>query len=310
MRLAMMHSDGSATMSLQLLPGIVPRAPEETSLISIHSGSSNVGGNVGLPRGINPSWPTWQRRLDTTQDPFNLHKWAGLAWLLSSAGIIGLGSASGFTELPDGIEPVTNVFLLSTLVQSLSSIPMALRYRAHEPTVQRGFISSAISSITLAFLGWWVSPFAADHALGPEFATGWVVFCFLVDSLFNLAAFRDVSVAFEQLQALGKGSEDSPQKFADLFSALPLGLPLNIYTLQHMFTHIDMDLRDYVLNAITERGSSVELVFYTSMLSTIAIGVGNLAATLSHRKLISKDAENLLIVGAMAGVAAFNYRSF
>lgn len=301
-------------------PTSVLPLPADPRVPDYGGGSSSFGGgsiDVGtIPRTINTSWPTWRRRLDTAQDPHNLHKWAGLAWLLSSAGIVGLGSASGFTALPDGLEPVATVFLLSTLVQSLSSIPMALQYRTNEPTVQRGFISSAITSISLALVGYWLSPYAAPAAGGggPEYATGFVVFSFLADTLFSLAAFRDVSLALTQLQLLGRSAAvvggTAPQMYADLFAALPLGLPLNLYTLQAMYAHHDSGLRDYVIRALAERGTTVEVVFYTSMLSTVAIGVGNLAATLSHRKLISKNAENLLIVGSIAGVTAFNYRLF
>jgi hypothetical protein len=50
-------------------------------------------------------------------------------------------------------------------------------------------------------------------------------------------------------------------------------------------------------------------VYYASVVTSISVCVGNLAATLYHRKLISKDVENLATIGAIVVTLVFNIRA-
>jgi hypothetical protein len=60
---------------------------------------------------------------------------------------------------------------------------------------------------------------------------------------------------------------------------------------------------------IALNGSTPELVYYASVVTSISVCVGNLAATLYHRKLISKDVENLATIGAIVVTLVFNIRA-
>ena len=258
----------------------------------------------------NTSFSTWQRRLNTKQDSFNIHKWAGLGWWISSTLIFGAGAFSGFSDLPDSLEPVTYLFLLSTVLQSMSSIPMALQYRKNEPIQRRGFISSAITTTSLAFTGFWLSPFAND-SIEPVIAAAVIVVLVLADTIYSLTSFEDMKKLFgEKIQELDpvNHAKAAKEKFSTILTLVPVGLPMNAFLLQQMFAHSD-NVREYFLAVIQGRGSSGELVYYASMVTSIAVCVGNLAATLSHRKLISKDVENFATIGSLIVTLAFNIRA-
>ena len=85
---------------------------------------TNMAATIAIPKSklstknlINPNFPTWKRRLDTPQDRFNMHKWAGMGWTVASAGLLGYGLSSGFTEVPAILEPISYLFVVSTLAR-------------------------------------------------------------------------------------------------------------------------------------------------------------------------------------------------
>jgi hypothetical protein len=259
---------------------------------------------------------TWKRRLDTHEDPFNVHKWAGLGWIISSTLIFASGTLSGFTEVPAMLEPITYLFIISTIAQSLTSIPMAIKYRANEPAIQRGFISSAISSSSLALTGFWLGPFGDHNLLGahlsnlPDFGMALVALIMLGDSLYNLNALGDVKEILYKISDLDpvKDSKAISEKITEAFVTIPVGLPMNVAMLQQLWVHAT-DARTEFLNILVSRGSSSDMVFYASIVTSIAICVGNLAVTLRHRKLISDDINNLSTVGAVFVTVFFNLRA-
>jgi hypothetical protein len=253
-----------------------------------------------------PPLSTWKRRLNTSQDQFSIHKFAGFGWWLSSTVIFGAGAMTGFTQLPAVLEPFTYLFLFSTMIQSMSSIPMALQYRRNEPVARRGFISSAITTSSLAFTGYWLSPFGQGHPHPPT-AAAWIAALVLVDALYSLTSFGDMRNVAAALNANEK-DDKSPKKYSTLISMAPVGLPMNVVLLYHMVTHMD-HVRDYFLSVIALNGSTPELVYYASVVTSISVCVGNLAATLYHRKLISKDVENLATIGAIVVTLVFNIRA-
>lgn len=270
------------------------------------------------PTAINTNVQTWKRRLDTHEDPFNVHKWAGLGWILSSTIIFGCGTSSGYTDVPSFLEPVSYLFLLSTIVQSMSSIPMALKHRAHEPEIQRGFIASAISSVNLAFTGFWLGPFGdkaqsyfATHLNHvPDIGMLFVALALLGDSLWGLVSLTDMNARLTEINELDpiKDAKSIPDKITEAIVAFPIGMFLNIFMLQQLYVHAGNARSDF-LDIIVSHGSSSELVFYASMVSSIGIGVGNLAVTLHHRKLISADMNNFATLGSVVATVVFNLRA-
>lgn len=284
---------------------VVP--PTDSSLRIEQTGTTIEPSNR---RPVINSLSTWRRRLDTKQDPFDIHKWAGFGWWISSTLIFGIGAFSGFTHLPDMLEYVTYLFLLSTAVQSASAIPMALQYRKNDPVQKRGFIASAITSISLAFTGFWLSPFAND-SIDPIFAAALIVVLVLADSIYSLTQFEEIKILLaEKIKEIDptKRAQAVKEKITTIIPLVPIGLPMNAFLLQQMLAHAE-NVRDYFLTVIENRGSSAELVYYASVVSSIAICVGNLAATLRHRKLISKDMENVATIGSVVVTLAFNIRA-
>jgi len=283
----------------------VPQIPKATSEASVVIAETEKG-----PSFVVPPLATWKRRLNTKQDSFSIHKLAGLGWWLSSTVIFGAGAVTGFAELPKVLEPFTYLFLASTMVQSMSSIPMALRYRSNEPVARRGFISSAITTTSLAFTGYWLSPFAQDHP-HPPIAAAFIALLVSADAIYSLTSFGDMKKVADEIQennGIGNEEEAPARKYTTLISMSPVGLPMNAFLLYHMLGHLD-HVRDYFLSVIALNGSTPELVYYASMVTSISVCVGNLAATLYHRKLISKDIENLATIGAIVVTLVFNIRA-
>ena len=254
---------------------------------------------------LDPNVRRWQRRLDTHEDPFNIHKWAGLGWLLSSTAIVGCGLYSGFHEMPAILEPILYLFVLSTLAQSISSIPMAIKYRSHEPAIQRGFISAAISAASTAVTALWLSPYGDHNYFGfhlqnlPDVGLGLVALIMLGDSLYNFNAFidlKDMATKITELDPI-KDARAISIEVLESIKTFPVGLPMNAAMLQQLWVHA-ANARADCLDILVSRGSSSELVFYALAFTSIGASFGSLTTTLEHRKLISTSMNNCAIVSA------------
>lgn len=255
----------------------------------------------------------WQRRLDTNEDPLNIHKWAGLGWLLSSTAILGCGLFTGFQEVPTILEPISYLFVLSTLAQSMSSIPMAIKFRAHEPSVQRAFISAAISATSAAFTGFWLGPYGDHNYFGahltnlPDIGFALVAIIMMGDSFFNFNLFIDLKEIASKIYEMDpvKDASNISHEIIESFKRFPVGLPMNVFMLQQLWIHASNARVDF-LDIIVSRGSSSESVFYASMITSIAISFGSLTATLQHRKLVSDRVNNFANVSAVLITAIVN----
>jgi hypothetical protein len=189
------------------------------------------------------------------------------------------------------------------MMQPMSSIPMALQYRSNEPVARRGFISSAITTTSLAFI---------EPVCARSYAQSAALIALLVsvDALYSLTSFEDMKNEAAKIQASNDdtNNKQDAKKYTTLISMAPVGLPMNVFLLFQMIGHLD-NVRDYFLSVIAHNHSTPELVYYASMVTSISVCVGNLAATLYHRKLISKDIENLATIGAIVVTLTFNIRA-
>jgi hypothetical protein len=261
---------------------------------------------------FDPNLRTWKRRLDTHEDPFNVHKWAGLGWLLSSTLIFGCGAFYGFTEVPAILEPITYVFVLSTLAQSATSIPMAIKHRANEPAIQHGFISSAITSTSTALAGFWLGPYGDHNYFGSHLFTlpdiGFVLVAIVMtaDSVYSMNAFGEMKEMFLKINEMDPIKDASAilEKIIGMIAKL-VGLPLNVAMLQQLWMHAS-DARAEFLDILVARGSSSELLFYSLMITSITVCIGNLTVTLNHRKLISDRMNNAAIATSAITTAVVN----
>ena len=262
---------------------------------------------------FDPNVQRWQRRLDTHEDPFNIHKWAGLGWLLSSTAIVGSGLYYGFQEVPAILEPITYLFLLSTLAQCISSIPMAIQYRTNEPAIQRAFISAALSASSTALTGFWLGPYGDHNYFGahlpslPDIGLMLVALSILGDSAYNFKLCGDLKQIATKIFEMDpiKDATAISDEVIESIKRLPIGLPMNVAMLQQLWVHAS-NARVEFLDILVSRGSSSDLVFYASIITSIAISFGSLTATLQHRKLVSDSVNNFANVSAIMISAVIN----
>jgi hypothetical protein len=173
---------------------------------------------------IDTNIDNWKRRLDTHEDPFNLHKWAGLGWLISLTLILASGTLSSFAKVPSMLEPVTYLFVIATIAQSLTSIPMAIKH--------------------------------------PDVGTTAVALIMFGDTLYSLYAFGDVKDIMHKINEMDpiKDTNAISDKFIEAFGTVPPGLLLNVAMLQQLWVHATNTRTDF-LNILESRGSSLDMVF-------------------------------------------------
>jgi len=75
-----------------------------------------------------------------------------------------------------------------------------------------------------------------------------------------------------------------------------------------MIHHAD-NMHKYFVETIVSHGSSLDSVYYASLVTSIAISIGNLAATLRHRKLIPKQVEDVALIGSVVVTFVFNLKA-
>lgn len=260
---------------------VVRNPLKEGSFFDQDMSHSAAGSEEKNRRAANSSLDTWMRRLNTKQDRFDIHKWAGFGWWVSSTAIFGTGTLSGFTQVPPVLENYTYLFMIATIAQSISSVPMAIKYRSNEPAVQRGFISSAITTTSLAVTGYWLSPFVTEKILvNPSVMVTVIGALVLVDVIYNMTAFQDLKdllvSMFKEIDLNNPAEKafSTRQKISTFLSTLPFGMVMNLILLSQMLGHDHA--RDYVASVVIEHGSSLDLVYYASMVTSIAASVGNL----------------------------------
>ena len=138
----------------------------------------------------------------------------------------------------------------------------------------------------------------------------------------NLLVAPDPTNALAEQHQDQEQPELQPKQSADygtFLTTIPWALPMNLIVLNHLLVegpqyaatapHVGSTVRDYFVAVITSHGSSMDLVYYASMVTSIAVGVGNLAVTLRHRKLITKQVEDIAMIGSWVVTITFNLRA-
>lgn len=261
-----------------------------------------------------PPPSTWIRRLNTKQDRFAAHKISSIGWLISSVVLLGTGLATGFHEAPAFLEPFHYLFLLSTLGLASSAIPIALRYREGDPNSQFGFISTALTSLNMAFLAYWLSPFPCDPILTtwPDIVTGSAVVLASLDMYFNTAMFKkattSLSKSFSDNSREGKMLRKDRAKNFFMSLGLPVQGPMNIFYIQQVLTHVD-HTREYLQHLIVSQGTWGEFMYFDSVLTSAFLGTLSLIGTLEQKKLLPPAVINSLNMGSIGIVAYFNFHA-
>jgi hypothetical protein len=237
------------------------------------------------------------RRLNTDEDALNLHKWSNLGYVITSTSIVAAGATVGFQTVPDFLEPLTYLFVGSTIGQAVSGIRMAEIHRRNDPENRKFMMASSIQAIQLALIALWIAPFSPEF-LGNEFCT----FSILV--LYNLACVvanvvQAVTLPFvpefsQSKQKVGDEPEAAhPQywlKLALCLGPVILFLPFQMWS----FILIGHDRQWYIDACLQDNlpfAPHVDLAwgYYAQLFMGFSITYPSFLTTLIDKKLIQKD---------------------
>lgn len=116
----------------------------------------------------------WERRLNTFEDAFSIHKLSAVVYTITSFTLMGtaacrwlIGRQELFATIPDYLEPVMWAFFISNFFMCMASIRMALLYRSNNVASRNAFIGVAGSSLFSGYFLVWASPFAPEQMTEP-----------------------------------------------------------------------------------------------------------------------------------------------
>lgn len=116
----------------------------------------------------------WERRLNTFEDAFSIHKLSAVVYTITSFTLMGtaatrwlIGGQEMFATIPDYIEPIMWSFCISNLFMCVASIRMAILYRNNNVASRNAFIGVAGSSLFSGYFLIWASPFAPEQMITP-----------------------------------------------------------------------------------------------------------------------------------------------
>lgn len=116
----------------------------------------------------------WERRLNTVEDVFSIHKLSAVVYTITSFTLMGtaacrwlIGRQELFATVPAYLEPVMWAFFISNFFMCMASIRMALLYRSNNVASRNAFIGVAGSSLFSGYFLVWASPFAPEQMIEP-----------------------------------------------------------------------------------------------------------------------------------------------
>jgi hypothetical protein len=243
----------------------------------------------------------FQRRLDTAEDKFDVHKISTAVYVLSSTLMLLIGAMHGFSTVPRFLDIPTWLFFGSSLVQAITSIDMSLKYRANDPVVQKGFIGMASNIISLAWANLFVSPFAPDAFNNFYVGTGILavtlvpIMCISVHQMMSLRECID----HRQIRNKEKGGDLGAA--GDILSyglGTTGGFVAGLVSLPVLLdpSHDRSWLLEVNAKGLLPSGDLfVPYSYYSTVMTSAAVAYGALAVTLRDKKLISKQMEQTII---------------
>jgi len=251
-----------------------------------------------------PTIATWKQRLNTREDKFSLHKWSGLAFTLSSTGILGTGLINGLHhDIPAFVEPLNAIFYLSVLVQSLSSLEMADSHRRSQPVMRDSFKAGAFASIFAATGALVNGPFApdflCDHKIVSDVLMGGI----------GLSAIGYSTLALLAKEELINARSDRKASTSNMISDLlveanywinSLFTPVVFVIMLAAFLHPEHD-RAWLLQFQDEHAGQAAS-YYGQMYGNTMSMYSFLIPTLRDKKLIGRDLESILVFALLAQV--------
>ncbi|KAL7499839.1 hypothetical protein ACHAWT_010265 [Skeletonema menzelii] len=135
---------------------------------------NDLNTNINVSTGKDAVLSRWERRLNTFEDAFSIHKLSAVVYTISSFTLVGtaayrwlIGRQELFATVPDYLEPVMWAFCISNFFMCAASIRMALLYRSNNVASRNAFIGVAGSSLFSAYFLVWASPFAPEQMIAP-----------------------------------------------------------------------------------------------------------------------------------------------
>jgi hypothetical protein len=256
-----------------------------------------------------PTFDTWKRRLNTHEDTFNVHKWSGLLFALSSTTIVGTGLINGFhNDIPSFVQPLDTILNLSILVQCASSIDMANKHRRNQPEIRDQFNALAYGMIFAVLAAWLDGPFALDvltenKMLSDVLVAGFGGFAmgYPLKGLWNkekLIKARDDKISKTKQSS---GEIDLGNLFVSgSFWINSLISPLLYMVIVATFLHPEHD-RTWMLQWQNEHAGQAA-TYYGQVFGNTAFMWSAFVTTLRDKKLIGRSTESLVTFALMAVV--------
>lgn len=251
-------------------------------------------------------------RLITKEDSKHIHKITGSIFVLSSLGVTGYALSdlitNGWTTnliqhgYPLAMLLITMMF--STIIQSWSSIKMALSYRKYNTAVRNTFLSNVIVSILCSVCALWTSPWFPNYLNGlPSliffFITNTLGLIGLIDNAIQLPALiasRQLTSKERSLKNISSMKKTQFWKEVLIYTTpIFIGLPLFIGIGYTYGLHLD---RNAYLQLLTIPGHPhlASGAVYSTAISAMGASYSSLIVTLRDKKLISKQLEGSLLI--------------
>ena len=149
---------------------------DDSPLATVKTGDTIelVAGSEAKSNTSNNLLKRWERRLNTFEDAFSIHKLSAIVYTITSFTLMGtaatrwlIGGQEMFATIPGYIEPIMWSFCISNLLMCVASIRMAILYRNKNVASRNAFIGVAGSSLFSGYFLIWASPFAPEQMITP-----------------------------------------------------------------------------------------------------------------------------------------------
>lgn len=255
-------------------------------------------------------WNKFSRRLVTKEDTLGLHKFSAISMSLTGIAIGLAGAQSNFQEIPEFLEPLTAAFLFSTVLQAVTTFPMALSHRPNEPFARGYFLSMAMIAMQSAYVSYFVAPFCPDWLGQTLVSKG--VFSFTCSVGF-MSSFSFLTNFEDGMQETLMGDErvrapetDDPviwaQNFASAYAPVVIAMLINIAILVPLGILWDRPVIMHFFHTCTQDNFGVFQAhgFYQTTYLALAVSYVPFFNTLRDKRLISTEA--FLGVSLMLGL--------
>ena len=236
------------------------------------------------------------RRLDTAEDKFDLHKLSCLVYLAAAIHILLVGGVNAFTSIPTSVKTSTYCFFAASIVQGMTSIEMALKYRKNDPIVRAGFVNMACNMISL---GWAVvigSPFS-PRGISEKDAHELMLISLLPVLFFTSAEILTMRNRIQNRKRRKNEKGGDLGSAGDVFSYMFTTVAGCIAALGGIVILSDPSHDSLWLEDTFGTGDGLVGVqsYYSGVITSLSVAMGAFSITLRDRKIIGKQSEQLLI---------------